>query len=563
MPLSVADLVAGANYYVSKTSVVLRKAQDGSGAINHLLLGDWLRYLGEHHLHEWTTSSGAARSARYAKVRCRGDTGWLLLDDFDAERALEVNFVDVGQGDGCHIVTPDDEILLIDAGISDNMERFLSWRYNLRARNVAGADDYDPAKPDSGKWLIHHVVMSHPDEDHYGGLAYVFANPKLAFARFYHNGIVERPPEPRVAGVEYDWDLGGTFDSGGETFLFDRVATKSALQSLLAAFPTTTKRQLAALRKLFANSPACDAEAVGVSIDQLDTAAFLPGFEPGKPLSLQILGPIHEARDFAGQPRAALRVLGDEGVTKNGHSVIFRGRYGKLRLFLGGDLNEQAQNFLLQSYAGSLHRPSQLAEAIASLRATGAPLAAADTARLAALEAEAAAMAAKGREVFGADVAKACHHGSQHVLDEFIVATDAVATVLSSGDEESHSHPRPDALGAYGKWGRGRRPLIFSTELARSSPEFSPMVESHLAMRALIMEIEDEPDPEAKQALIKALEAKKDRQVAVYGMITLRALGDRVIIAQKLEKPRKPSQKWDIYELEWDAVEGQFAYHPH
>src|SRR5687767_14023600 len=32
-----------------------------------------------------------------------------------------------------------------------------------------------------------------------------------------------------------------------------------------------------------------------------------------------------------------------------------------------------------------------------------------------------------------------------------------------------YSHPRPDAVGAFGKFGRGDRPLIFSTELARST----------------------------------------------------------------------------------------------
>jgi hypothetical protein len=48
---------------------------------------------------------------------------------------------------------------------------------------------------------------------------------------------------------------------------------------------------------------------------------------------------------------------------------------------------------------------------------------------------------------------------------------DATVTVLSSGDNEPYSHPRPDALGALGKHGRGLRPLIFSTELARSAKE--------------------------------------------------------------------------------------------
>src|SRR5215207_5961693 len=72
------------------------------------------------------------------------------------------------------------------------------------------------------------------------------------------------------------------------------------------------------------------------------------------------------------------------------------------------------------------------------------------------------------RETFEADVAKACHHGSADFTDLFLRAVNPTAAIVSSGDNESYAHPRPDALGAFGKCGRGSRPLIFSTELARS-----------------------------------------------------------------------------------------------
>ncbi len=45
------------------------------------------------------------------------------------------------------------------------------------------------------------------------------------------------------------------------------------------------------------------------------------------------------------------------------------------------------------------------------------------------------------------------------------------------------------------------------------------------------------------------MEEKQDRNVAVYGMITLRALGEHVVMAQKLEQPRDNGTKWDIHEL--------------
>ena len=46
-------------------------------------------------------------------------------------------------------------------------------------------------------------------------------------------------------------------------------------------------------------------------------------------------------------------------------------------------------------------------------------------------------------------------------------------------------------------------------------------------------------------------------------MITLRALGDVVILAQKLEEPRNQGEKWDIYELHHNANTGSFEYSGH
>ena len=207
--------------------------------------------------------------------------------------------------------------------------------------------------------------------------------------------------------------------------------------------------------------------------------------------------------------------------------------------------------------------PEDTEKAMARLMKKKQPLKAADQAKLDALTADFEKIERTGTEIFEADVAKACHHGSQHIIDSFIRSVNAVATVISSGDQESHSHPRPDALGAYGKLGRGKRPLIFSTELARSTREFSSRHQSYLALRGITLQIEAETDKRKKARLIKSLEDQRDRNVAVYGMITMRALGEKVIIAQKLEVPRKPSQKWDIYQLEFDHEHGQFAYHGH
>lgn len=92
----------------------------------------------------------------WVAVRARGVNGWMRESDVQDERLLLVNFVDVGQGDGCFIVTPDDDFMLVDAGEHDNMRRFLSWRFNLR-RHPGLKVEFAAG------------VITHPDQDHYAG----------------------------------------------------------------------------------------------------------------------------------------------------------------------------------------------------------------------------------------------------------------------------------------------------------------------------------------------------------------------------------------------------------
>lgn len=60
----------------------------GRRKVQHLLWGDWVGPTGE------------AREG-WVKVRARGELGWMRSADIQKNRLLEVNFVDVGQGDGC------------------------------------------------------------------------------------------------------------------------------------------------------------------------------------------------------------------------------------------------------------------------------------------------------------------------------------------------------------------------------------------------------------------------------------------------------------------------------
>lgn len=540
-------------YFIAEPSVVLRNGPGTGSKINHLILGDWLNYLGE-------TRNG------WVKVRCRGDTGWVKEVDVSAKRALEVNFVDIGQGDGCHIVTPEDDVILIDAGVGSNMNRFLSWRYNLRRRNVKRAPDFDPAKEEKEPWQIDHVVISHPDNDHYYGLLDVFENPKLKFKNIYHNGIVERPIEEKDPKLTYPSrdDLGGyAKDEKGRLFVWNVVDTSKRMKDLVDAHPTTRKQYISTMRALLKNTRGVTITALNKDMDDLGREITMGPFDGSQSLKLEVLGPIREKISHDGETRSCLRKLGNEGVTKNGHSVILKLTCSKLTVMLGGDLNTQSQDFLLKSFTSGRTNASLLEKKIAKLEAKGTARDVDDEKALAAANAILDALVAEARPTFECDVTKACHHGSAHFSDTFLRTINPVVTVISSGDEESHSHPRPDALGTFGKHGRGRRPLIFSTELARSTREFTPVIKFLEEIRRFEAELAAETDPKERKKIEERMQARRDRNVAVYGMITMRSLGDVVILAQKLEKPRSQDKKWDIYELHHNANTGTFEYRGH
>jgi hypothetical protein len=157
-------------------------------------------------------------------------------------------------------------------------------------------------------------------------------------------------------------------------------------------------------------------------------------------------------------------------------------------------------------------------------------------------------------DVFGVDIAKSCHHGSADFKDEFLEVVGAAATVVSSGDEESHAHPRSDTLGAIGRNGYGERPLVFSTELSRSAKEFINKEDTPWFQAAKIKgRIEAETNPARKAELQEEFEEldekSKIRAVTSYGAVNLRSDGEKVVMAYMKEKTSR-SSRWDVYPLE-------------
>jgi hypothetical protein len=269
------------------------------------------------------------------------------------------------------------------------------------------------------------------------------------------------------------------------------------------------------------------------------TDAYLPGYDTNNELAIQVLGPVLEPDN--GQPR--LRWLGSVSKTKNGHSVVLRAQYRNVSILLGGDLNIPSENLLLGYHTG-LQVPPESLEDQQTLIETA-------------------------RRTFQVDVAKSCHHGSSDFSSIYLAATNPIATIISSGDNEPHSHPRADTLGTIGLYSRGARPLIFSTELARSAAESikHPYILQR-RLRELQQQIDDAPTDTAgerrkKERLEKQFEglvSSIERSIAVYGAINVRTDGHKVVFAQKLERPRRLDAKWDIYQLEPQGNNGPLCY---
>ena len=541
------ELKENTNYFISEIDVVLRSSSSNkSKPLNHLLLGDWLSYKGE-------------QTTNWAKVRSRGVTGWLPKSSFSEHRLLEINFVDIGQGDGCHIVTPEDKIILIDAGEGDNMFRFLSWRYNLRRLQVIGVDGVvEGDEKARGPVEFDHVVISHPDKDHYYGFHQIFEHKKVKPLKIYHNGLVERPikSSDKDPGLRYysGDDLGGYIESNDEAYVWDVINTNQQMHDIITEHASTRKMYLSTLRAAKENNP--NVEFITLSKED----GYIDGFEEQDDLRFKVLGPITEEITHNNESKPCLIRLGDEGITKNGHSVILQLQIGKLKVMLGGDLNTQSEDYLLQHYGEATRAVSKLEEQMYDLQSKGTNLSTDEAQELAEIQTEIEAIITKGRRHFQVDVTKACHHGSHHFSETFLKTLNAVVTVVSSGDNESYSHPRPDALGAFGKFSRGVRPLIFSTELARSTKEFTDVFDYFTTLKDYEEKISAATTQKKKKALEQEMQERKDRNVVVYGMITLRTDGEKVILAQKIEAPRKKSEKWDIHELKYNEDTNQLEY---
>jgi beta-lactamase superfamily II metal-dependent hydrolase len=432
------------------------------------------------------------------KVRARTVTGTVPEEALGDERLLEIYVIDVGQGDGILFHTPDDEWHLVDGGnavgdqrLNKGASNFIRWKF----RRELGQDTV----------RLRSVVLTHPDSDHFGGLTDVlagnFGHPeddppqKVEVEHFFHSGLAKY--------------RGGTLgdDKPGEVGEFPRAERGIPRKGRFVVELLGGKTSFRTPKRPFAEEYGRLAKLVGKlpkEVSRVDSSwEFLPGYGEGEnDVAIRVLGPVLE--DFGGGK--GLRVLGKPGVTANGHSVVLRLDYDRARILLTGDLNEPSQKLLL-SY-----------------------------------EAE---------EEFAVDVAKACHHGSEEVDLAFIKALRPRSTVISSGDNEGFSHPRPIVMGAAGRYGREavdaqkRRetvmpPLVYSTELARSvklalARDVRVPEADGAAARRTVGASDTEVLPDDQHAEFKPLDDNPLAIDLIYGLVNIRTDGKSILCATKEE----------------------------
>lgn len=422
-------------------------------------------------------------------------------------RPLEIIFLDVGQGDGAVLITPergsDERVIVIDAGVGDRMHAFLSRRFGGYSGQT---------------FRFHAAVITHPDQDHYLGFETIFKSPLYSFDVIYHSGLVERP-------------VGGTFEKlGGLTrdpaddrdYLADLVDDRASIEPLFPPATATGNFDYPRVIRGALDNPGIRSYAMLSTATATQEAGrfWMPGFAPSdnNPYSIEVLGPVVEP-DAAGKRR--LRKIGDAGETKNGHSVLLRLHFNGFTVLFGGDLNDKAEKFLLTHYAGIGRFPAVGSQAYRD-------------------------MIAKAADRFRADVMKVCHHGSEKVTDAFLETVNPAAFVVSSGDEEGHVHPRPDLLGRLGRFGRGNAPAILSTELQRSTREKG---DARLAQKMMdtIVGLTGKPTTKQLKSLTDGIADLSGSNVTVDGTIYLKTDGNDLITAFRIETGSQV-KKWFTYQ---------------
>jgi len=347
------------------------------------------------------------------------------------KRPLQFMMIDVQQGDGLMFLTPAGRKIFVDGGDNELFARFAAARFR-------GSSAEQPLEVDA-------MVVTHGDADHFGGLSEIrdsethrtlrkrlFIHPR----RVFHNGIVKGPstrdskrvPDEELLGATVPLPDGGL---GIRELVDDPTALpdsrlnvpfrrwKNSLLHWAGRGPIEFRRLARGDRKAFEflADEGIEVEVLGpgtrhATVDGRRQSVLEFLREPPKDDSISVAG-----FDPAGRAYSASHTI-------NGHSITLRLRYGNVRFFLGGDLNQQAMATLNARYS---------------------------------------------KAQLQSEILKIPHHGSADFDFRLLKSISPAISLISSGDESSRTeyiHPRATLLGALGRIARSDVSLVFSTELA-------------------------------------------------------------------------------------------------
>lgn len=426
-----------------------------------------------------------------AFIAKRKGGGEVVVDRKEA-RVLKVDFIDIQQGDGSIIETPDGKVILIDGGDNQLFARYLAARYR-------GSSDARPKEIDC-------ILVTHGDADHFVGLTKIFDSEELEDPRkrlfihpkrVYHNGLVKRPSKKNGKARRDEEMLGATREVDGKLFItglendvlkVDDAELNGPFLKWKKALQHWKRRGAIKIRRL--------------EIGDHDAFDFLRDED----IDVQVLGPITEtikgkpALRFLGNPPKGPRI-GHESLaveesgfsgksashTINGHSVIFRLTYGQFNLLFTGDLNDESGRALAREHN-------------------------------------------RGAINLRAEVFKVPHHGSADFSGAFIQAVSPVISVISSGDESAkkeYVHPRATIMGTLGKYSRVEEPLIFCTEL--------------VAFFSLVGTIERDVKPKKGEEPLSNRFTAFER--SSFGIVKVRTDGQRLLVYTNSGK----KDMWEAY----------------
>jgi hypothetical protein len=451
------------------------------------------------------------------EVSSKGHIMRLPQGDVMTTPVLALYQVDCGQGDSALLHTPDDRWIMIDGGPSPAMAnspalgvRFLWWK-------VFVDQSWRQQFAVPGPFKLAALVVTHPDEDHFGGLPEVIDYVKpgnFEIDAIYHNGMGRFDGDPVAYDGSYGFGQLGPVegaalpDAGLTTLLNDEAD--------ICGYGQTTPSRAWKLDGNYADFLKSAAGKVGAGIGEIHRVTrdigTLPGFAPASGnTAVHVLGPVEEKfgtksglRYLDGGSRSA---MGGPSLTRNGHSIVLRVDYGAFRMVMTGDLNFKSQAVLLKNVpAGE----------------------------------------------FACHVAKACHHGAEDISCTFLQAMSPLATLFSSGDNETYAHPRAKALASAAVFGRRQStggtnrflqlvedeysaPLIYSTELSRSVELFDvhSVLDGNggLVPKAQIVPVKRSYGRKSLPGTAQPAERWLLADKLVYGLINVRTDGHRVVIA--------------------------------